>query len=182
MLVASHNRITDIPNDLFRFLNYLRIVDFSHNRLRFLPDNLFREEGLERLDISHNLLSKLPLSSMSVATATTLCELDLSWNIISSLAHGGLLGRFKVILLIKLFTLCFFISHFQNLNFLDLSYNRLAQIDASTFRELPRLSFLDLSHNAQLALEPNGLSFHGLEYSLLHLKLDNVSLINVSIF
>ncbi|CAH1974718.1 unnamed protein product [Acanthoscelides obtectus] len=158
VLIASHNRIADIPNDLFRFLSYLRLVDFSHNRLRFLPDSLFREEGLERLDVSHNLLSKLPLNSMSVAAAMSLCELDLSWNSISSLAHGGLLSRFK------------------NLNVLDLSYNRLAQIDAGTFKGLPRLSNLDLSHNSQLALEHNGLSFQGLEYSLLHLDLDNVSL------
>lgn len=67
------------------------------------------------------------------------------------------------------------------MNFVDLSYNRLAQIDAATFRDLPKLSFLDLSHNGQLALEPNGLSFQGIEDSLLHLKLDNISLINVSI-
>nr|XP_023026888.1 chaoptin [Leptinotarsa decemlineata] len=158
VLIASHNHIADVPSDLFRFLTYLRLVDLSHNRLRSLPDNLFREEGLERLDISHNLLSKLPLSSMSVATAMTVCELDLSWNSISSLSHGGLLTRFK------------------RLNFLDLSYNRLAQIDAGTFKSLPRLTSLDLSHNSQLTLEQNGLSFQGLEYSLLHLKLDNVSL------
>ncbi|CAH1114704.1 unnamed protein product [Psylliodes chrysocephalus] len=158
VLIASHNRIADVSNDLFRFLSNLRIVDLSHNRLRALPDNLFREEGLERLDLSHNMLSKLPLTSMSVATAMTVCELDLSWNSISSVAHGGLLTRFR------------------KLNFLDLSYNRLAQIDSGTFKGLPRLSYLDLSHNSQLALEPNGLSFQGLEYTLLHLKLDNVSL------
>lgn len=156
------------------------MVDFSHNRLRFLPDNLFREDGLEHLDISHNMLSKLPLNSMSVATASTLCELDVSWNSISSLAHGGLLARFKVSEYNTVGN--YFTIFLQSLNFLDLSYNRLAQIDAGTFKSLSRLSFLDLSHNGQLALEPNGLSFQGLEYSLLHLKLDNVSLINVSKF
>ncbi|ERL93700.1 hypothetical protein D910_10987, partial [Dendroctonus ponderosae] len=62
------------------------------------------------------------------------------------------------------------------LNYLDLSYNRLAQIDVGTFKGLPRLLYLDLSHNSQLTLEPNGGSFKGLEYSLLHLKIDNVSL------
>lgn len=96
LLDTSNNRISEIPNDLFRFLSNLRIVDFSHNRLRTLPDNLFRETGLERLDVSHNLLGKLPLTSLSIASAETLCELDLSWNSISSLAHGGQLARFKV--------------------------------------------------------------------------------------
>ncbi|CAH0558981.1 unnamed protein product [Brassicogethes aeneus] len=163
VLFAAYNRIADIPNDLFRFLNNLRIVDFSNNRLRNLPDNLFREEGLERFDISHNMLSKLPLTSFSIATAISLREMDLSWNSISSLSHGGVFERFK------------------NLNWLDLSYNRLAQIDAGTFKGLPKLSSLDLSHNAQLALEGNGLSLQGLEYSLLHLYLDNVSLSHIPV-
>ncbi|XP_057660248.1 chaoptin isoform X3 [Diorhabda carinulata] len=164
VLIASHNKIADVANDLFRFLNNLRIVDLSHNRLRALPDNLFREEGLERLDLSHNMIGKLPLTSMSVATAMTVRELDLSWNSISSLSHGGILNRFK------------------KLSFLDLSYNRLAQIDAGTFKGLSRLSYIDLSHNTQLALEPNGLSFQGLEYTLLHLRLDNVSLSSTGVF
>ncbi|CAG9859084.1 unnamed protein product [Phyllotreta striolata] len=163
VLIASHNLLADVSNDIFRFLDKLRIVDLSHNRLRVLPDNLFREEGLDRLDLSHNMLSKLPLTAMSVATAMSVCELDFSWNSISSLAHGGLLTRFR------------------KLNFLDLSYNRLAQIDTGTFKGLPRLSYLDLSHNSQLTLEHNGLSFLGLEYNLLHLKLDNVSLSMVPI-
>lgn len=46
--------------------------------------------------MSHNLLSKMPVSSMATASAQTLTELDLSWNLISSLSHGGLLERFKV--------------------------------------------------------------------------------------
>ncbi|XP_050498519.1 chaoptin isoform X1 [Diabrotica virgifera virgifera] len=161
VLLASHNKIADVANDLFRFLSNLRIVDLSHNRLRALPDNLFREEGLEKLDLSHNMLSKLPLTSMSVSTAITVCELDLSWNSISSLSHGGLLTRFR------------------SLNFLDLSYNRLASIDAGTFKGLPKLSALDLSHNSQLVFEPNGLSFQGLEYTLYHLQLNNISLSQV---
>ncbi|XP_063912433.1 chaoptin-like isoform X1 [Zophobas morio] len=160
-LYASQNRIAEIPNDLFRFLTNLRIVDFSHNRLRFLPDNLFREAGLERLDVSHNLLGKLPLTSLSVASAETLCELDLSWNGISSLSHGGQLSRFR------------------SLSWLDLSYNRLGQIDGGTFKGVPRLSSLNLGHNSQLTLEGNGLSFQGLEYTLLNLNLDNVSLSQV---
>lgn len=42
---ASYNHMIDIPNDVFRFLSHLRIVDLSNNQLRTLPDNLFREEG-----------------------------------------------------------------------------------------------------------------------------------------
>lgn len=42
--------------------------------------------------------------------------------------------------------------------------------------------YLDLSHNSQLSLETNGGSFQGLEYTLLHLMMDNVSLSMVSPF
>ncbi|KAL3279502.1 hypothetical protein HHI36_017011, partial [Cryptolaemus montrouzieri] len=163
ILDVSNNRIADVPNDLFRFLKEIRIVNLSRNRLRALPDNLFREDGIEHLDLSHNLIGKLPLSSFSISAALNLDELNLSWNSISSLSHGGMLSRFK------------------SLNWLDLSYNRLAQIDAGTFRELPRLLNLDLSNNIQLTLEPYGYTFQGLEDSLLHLNLDNVSLSQVPI-
>lgn len=63
---------------------------------------------------------------------------------------------------------------------MDLSYNRLAQIDSGTFKGLPRMVYLDLSHNSQLSLETNGGSFQGLEYTLLHLVMDNVTLSMVS--
>lgn len=98
MFFASNNRIAEVANDLFRFLGNLRIVDFSHNRLHILPNNLFREAGLERLDLSHNFLEELPINSLSVASAVTLCELDLSWNNIASISHEGLLTKFKVTL------------------------------------------------------------------------------------
>lgn len=163
ILDVCNNRIAEIPNDLFRFLQNIQRVKFCHNRLRTLPDNLFREETIEHLDLSHNQIGKLPLSSFSVPAASDLYELNLSWNSISSLSHGGLLSRFR------------------NLNWLDLSYNRLAQIDAETFRDLNKLSSLDLSNNVQLTLEPTGLSFVGLEYSLLHINLDNVSLTQVPV-
>ncbi|KAL1506530.1 hypothetical protein ABEB36_005874 [Hypothenemus hampei] len=163
VLDVSHNRILEIPNDIFRFLSKLRIVNLSNNRIRALPDNLFREEGLERLDVSNNLLSKMPLNALATVAAQTLHEVDLSWNLISSLSHGGLIERFK------------------KLNYLDLSYNRLAQIDGGTFKGLPKLLYLDISHNGQLNLEANGGSFQGVEYTLLHLNLNNVSLNNVPI-
>lgn len=95
-LIISNNLVAELPKDIFRNLHNLRVADFSHNRLRFLPDNLFRAEGLERLDVSHNQLSRLPLSSLSVGASATLSELDLSWNGISSLNHGDMFSKFEV--------------------------------------------------------------------------------------
>ncbi|KAI4459845.1 antigen bsp putative-related [Holotrichia oblita] len=157
ILRASHNNIVEVSYDLFRSLSNLRIVDLSHNKLRILPDNLFREEGLESLDLSHNALNRIHLSSINSLAASTLCELDLSWNSISSISHSDAFAKFK------------------SLTFLDLSYNRLVQMDDAVFTSLPRLLSLDLSHNTQLILE-TGRIFDGIEDSLLHLALDNVSL------
>lgn len=158
VFLISHNALSEIPNDLFRYLTNIRIVDFAYNKLRFLPDNVFRTDGLEKLDLSNNQLSRFPISCISIATAETLSELDLSWNVISSIAHRDQFSKFK------------------SLTKLDLSYNRLVQLDAGSFSAFQRLSNLDLSHNSQLVLERYGKSFLGIEDSLTYLYLDNVSL------
>lgn len=80
----------------FRVLSSLRVADLSYNKLRSLPDGLFFAEGLEKLDLSNNDLSRMPLASLSFGSAATLCDLDLSFNDISSIANGEILGRFKV--------------------------------------------------------------------------------------
>ncbi|XP_069668870.1 chaoptin isoform X2 [Periplaneta americana] len=158
VLLLSRNWLTDIPTELFRFTTGLRVVDLSHNRLRSLPDSLFSDENMERLDVSHNLLSRPPVSSLGPAAAATLCEFDLSWNSIAALSSPDAFSRFK------------------SLTWLDLSHNRLVRIEDSTFSSLNHLSFLDLSHNPELVLETRGRSFKGLEDSLLELRLRNVSL------
>lgn len=161
VIILSNNYIAEVPKDLFRSLYHLRVVDMSHNRLKFVPDNLFKEEGLERLDLSNNQLTRLPLTSLSTAAASTLCEFDLSFNGISSLTSGDMLSKF------------------ERLAFLDLSYNKLTQVDDGVFGILHKILYLDLSHNSQLSIDNNGKSFQGIEDSLLYLKLDNLSLLTV---
>lgn len=75
----------------------LRIVDLSHNNFRLLPDGLFFGEGLEKLDLSHNDLNRMPLQSMSFGSASTLCDLDFSHNDIASIPNGDMFSRFKVL-------------------------------------------------------------------------------------
>lgn len=63
-----------------------------------------------------------------------------------------------------------------------MSYNRLVELDAGTFSAFPKLSYLVLSHNYHLTLERNGRTFEGIEDSIVHLELDNISLSYVRIF
>lgn len=96
VLYMSWNHLHDIPAELFRGLSSLRVVDLSGNRLRSLPDALFSEDGLERVSVAHNQLSRMPVTTFSPAAAATLCQLDLSYNAIATLHAPETFSRFRV--------------------------------------------------------------------------------------
>uniref|UniRef100_A0A182VVJ1 LRRCT domain-containing protein n=1 Tax=Anopheles minimus TaxID=112268 RepID=A0A182VVJ1_9DIPT len=159
VLMLSHNLLTEVPADLFRGVNSLRVLELAHNSLKYLPDNLLLSEGLERLDVSHNQLTKIPVTALSNMAALSLCELDLSHNHIGAIHSIDLSNKFR------------------SLSWLDLSHNRLVRLEDAAFATLPRLSVLNLSHNDEL--EVMGRAFVGLENSLIELLLANVSLSSV---
>lgn len=97
VLLAAHNELETFHAETFRVLGGLRVVDFSNNKIRMLPDGLFFGEGLEKLDLSHNDISRMPLSSLSYGSASTLCDFDLSHNVIAAIPNGEMFGRFKVL-------------------------------------------------------------------------------------
>lgn len=57
----------------------------------------------------------------------------------------------------------------------------MVHIEDSNFASLIRLSYLDLSHNEALSFENKGRMFLGIEQSLQHLRLKNISLTSVSV-
>lgn len=57
----------------------------------------------------------------------------------------------------------------------------MVHLEDSNFASLIHLTYLDISHNDALVFENRGRMFLGLEQSLQHLKLKNVSLTFVSI-
>ncbi|XP_062700932.1 chaoptin-like isoform X2 [Aedes albopictus] len=156
VLKLSNNMITDIPMELFRNVRGLRVLEMANNHLKYLPDGLILQDGLERLDLSHNQFTKIPATSLSNLAALALCELDLSHNHIGAIHSVDLSNKFR------------------SLSVLDLSHNRLVRLEDAAFATLPRLSLLDLSHNDEL--EVMGKAFIGLENSLIELRLTNVSL------
>ncbi|XP_047997382.1 chaoptin isoform X2 [Leguminivora glycinivorella] len=162
ILDLSHNHLVEIPIEIFHDMQYLTSVDLSDNRLRNLPDNLIISPALERFDVSENQLSRLPTSALSSSAAANLVEFDLSSNDIPSIAIADLVQRFK------------------SLAWLDLSDNHLVRIEGGAFTALPRLRWLDLSHNSPFnSGDRENNAFKGLERKLLHLGLRNVSLLQV---
>ncbi|XP_055678152.1 chaoptin-like [Lutzomyia longipalpis] len=153
----SHNRVADLPTEFFKYITELRVVDLSTNYIRSLPENLFFDDGLEKLDLSHNWLIKIPVSAMSNVAALTLCYLDLSHNQIGTIHNVDLSTKFR------------------NLAHLDLSDNHIFRLEDASFATLPRLSTLILSNN--VGLEITGKTFIGLENSLIDLRIDNVTMI-----
>ncbi|XP_052868495.1 chaoptin [Anopheles cruzii] len=162
VLNLSQNGLQEIPAELFRSAYSLRVLDLAHNSLKYLPDNLVISEGLERLDVSHNQFTKIPVTALSNLAAMALCELDLSHNHIGAIHSVDLSNKFRVS------------CSLRALSWLDLSHNRLVRLDDAAFATLPRLEVLDLSHNDEL--EVMGKAFVGVEASLIELRLANVSL------
>lgn len=96
MLNMRNNILSDVGLETFRNLGYLRSADFSFNFLRNVPDNLISSEHMEKLDFSHNLLSKIPVSSLRNIAALALCEFDLSHNNIVAIHSNDLSNKFRV--------------------------------------------------------------------------------------
>ncbi|XP_072751646.1 chaoptin isoform X2 [Anoplolepis gracilipes] len=161
VLLLSWNEIMDIPAEALRPLKKLRIMDLSHNKLRTLPDDIFTDSNIESLDLSHNQFTRLPIKSMSLPSAASLVNLDMSWNVLSGIHNTDTIFKLK------------------SLVWMDLSYNRLVRLDDGVFSDLLYLAHLDLSHNKQLILESRGRTFYGLENTLLYLSLSNISLLSV---
>jgi Leucine-rich repeat (LRR) protein len=93
----QYNDLTEIPSETFHGLTEMRVASFAHNYLRALPDGLFfAASNMERLDVSHNQLTRVPVGVFSSASGRSLCELDLSGNLIAALQPIDVVHRFKV--------------------------------------------------------------------------------------
>lgn len=155
-LDLANNVITEMPAEIFKYVIGLRVINLSNNNLRSLAENLFFNEGLESINLAYNQLTKIPVTSITNLAALSVCEIDLSNNHIGAIHSSDLSNKFR------------------SLSRLDLSNNRLVRLEDAAFATLPHLMQLNLGHNSEL--EVSGKAFIGLEHSLLHLNLDNVSI------
>ncbi|CAL1267963.1 unnamed protein product [Larinioides sclopetarius] len=127
ILALDHNIISIIEGESFSQMQSLRILDLSYNRITSLPDNAFTGTKLERLNISQNFLTIVPMTAIG-PVKNSLKFLDISSNRITNLLPGVFATPNKI-------------------KALNLSSNQITTLHELSFRGLNHLLELDLSHN-----------------------------------
>ncbi|HFU4612857.1 TPA: heme-binding protein Shr, partial [Streptococcus pyogenes] len=125
-LYLSSNFIHSLEGGLFQSLHHLEQLDLSKNRIGRLCDNPF--EGLSRLTslgFAENSLEEIPEKALE--PLTSLNFIDLSQNNLALLPKT--------------------IEKLRALSTIVASRNHITRIDNISFKNLPKLSVLDLSTN-----------------------------------
>jgi Leucine-rich repeat (LRR) protein len=164
-LDLSYNRVKVLTDRGFGLLSKLQVLSLNHNQIsRAEETSLSGLSELTILDLSNNQLVALPPKFFQ-SVHTSLTELYLQNNSISVLPPGLFNGLGQMVLLD--------LSHNEitshwigpdtfadliRLVNLDLSFNRLSRIDASTFRSEYSLEILQLHHNEIESIADNAFS------------------------
>lgn len=174
-LNLSHSQLSEVDERLLVDAKELEELDLSNNRLVKIPTGLFRNtRRLTSLHLNNNIISFI--NRQSFIGLRHLRRLDLSGNDIASIWLQDQVFH-----------------HLSQLQFFNLSNNRITELDNGILLDLPELQLLDVSSNqisrlsrapfqnqsklVQLSLQHNLIanidqtSLHGLSASLTSLNL-----------
>ncbi|XP_061777534.1 toll-like receptor 22 [Nerophis ophidion] len=172
-LQIRHNNFNLMDSGLFQLCSRVTELDLAENHIRSISTDSFRAFlVLKRLNLSQNKLSLVP---PAVQNLTSLLELDLGSNNISSLGCHDFakLGKLNVLSLnqnlIRTVKLCVF-KDLTNLRVLKMQMNRITRLNDAFKRYLPNLRYLVLHNNTLTTVEQG--EFEGLR-SLQNLSLQN---------
>ncbi|MCP4440779.1 MAG: leucine-rich repeat domain-containing protein [Aureispira sp.] len=118
----SSKKLKKLPSEISRCLN-LHTLILAKNNLKTFPKIVCQLPKLKNLDLSHNLINKLP----SKFRFSTLTKLNLSWNTLEELPSS--------------------IEHLTTLRELDLSGNLICDLPPSFIHLYRTLRVLNLSYN-----------------------------------
>lgn len=204
-LLASHNKITEIPANLFNQSNNLTEADFSFNKINKIDPDAFSAENhltnfnlsfnniselsvqtfqklaeLKQLVLSNNQITEIP--SLLFYKTDKLIEIDLSCNKIRKIddfAFSGDLNLKKLNLSRNQLTIFHqkIVDSLLNLTHLDLSENQIGILQPGAFESLQNLAYFDLSGNP--IKQVTSKSFEGL-VNLQHLNLTRTLLSTIA--
>ncbi|MCY3411208.1 MAG: leucine-rich repeat protein [Candidatus Heimdallarchaeota archaeon] len=167
---CTRNNLKSLPDDMFVRASHLYEINCSSNSLVTFPD-LKNNSNLVKIDISHNKIENLPI----VATCKQLKYLLANDNNIAEItvSHFGHLSNLVRINLShniirkigKVFT------QLEKLEWLELEYNLITEIDEYAFSDLSSLIKLNLKKNLLDHL-PSGL-FNGMHKLTMIILSDN---------
>ncbi|KAL1374705.1 hypothetical protein pipiens_017929 [Culex pipiens pipiens] len=129
LLNLSTNSLQEVKNYVFTGASSLNHLDLSNNNISVIEEKAFANfqiTAVELMDLSHNALGPLKLTSF--AKLTNLIDLNLEDTKISNLQHGTF-------------------SQLSSLKRLDISYNKLNRIDVDIFTSSHHLEELYIDGN-----------------------------------
>ncbi|XP_076103078.1 toll-like receptor 4 [Mytilus galloprovincialis] len=131
-LNLQHNLIIRIPNNTFKHMTNLKVLDLSFNRLQSMNDQTFNGLGnLMKLDLNNNMISG-GMSNKVFESMKRLTDLDLSHNGLTRINEKTFLG----------------LQNLQNLRLNDneLHYN-ISNIPTESFKPLESVTWLSIQNN-----------------------------------
>ncbi|XP_063995974.1 insulin-like growth factor-binding protein complex acid labile subunit [Diachasmimorpha longicaudata] len=177
-LNLKQNRLGKVDKAIFDPMDSLLELDLSGNMLDDLPKDIFENKGLQTLRISENAFTTL-----SKLNASKLTSLHASGNKIQTIGKDDLAGLPSLDNLVVSFNSMKRIhphafSHLDQLNYLDISENKLTSLNEHHLKNNPRLQTLLMSDNPGLRTLPvfnvNGLEYN--TYSVYRLEAANCGL------
>merc|ERR1712106_841298 len=69
-LRLSYNNISSLDPNLFTDLSNLETLHLSNNKLKDISDNLFEKNPIQELDLSRNMLSRMPIRTLEESLVT----------------------------------------------------------------------------------------------------------------
>jgi Leucine-rich repeat (LRR) protein len=144
VLDMSANKIEELENRVFHSLKSLKKLDLHLNDINQIEPNAFIDlPNLSYLNLDSNKIVSLE----DIQFNQNLSELSIQYNMLSNLDEINSKELKSLKIANNLIQTIRSINSLANLEYLDLSQNRLIKIEANSFKSLKKLKYLNLSGN-----------------------------------